>query len=98
MFTQLSNSRPAPPVVEDEDLQGTKVKDHGSGLFSMSNFDADPMDTEGEDESEADPDSETEQDISLSIQDPSPVSANRETSFPQTPPKTDGDFHIHTVL
>ncbi|XP_060795357.1 WD repeat-containing protein 38-like isoform X2 [Neoarius graeffei] len=98
MTSELSNSRPAPPVVEDEDLQGTKVKDHGSGLFSMSNFDADSMDTEGEDESEADPDSETVQDISLSIQDPSPVSANRETSFPQTPPKTDGDFHIHTVL
>lgn len=94
------NSRTAPPVAEDEDLQVTKVKGHSPGLFSMSDSDADQTDAEGEDESVADADSEPEQDAPLSIQDDSPasVSTERETSLLQTPPRTDGDLHIHNVL
>lgn len=76
----------------------TKVKGDSPGLLSLADFDGDPMATEGEDESEADADVETEQDISLPVQDPTPVSTNREKPFPQIQPQTYGDLHIHAVL
>ncbi|KAG7325420.1 hypothetical protein KOW79_011736 [Hemibagrus wyckioides] len=98
MALEFSSSRLGPSVVKDEDVQVTKVKGDSPGLLSLADFDGDPMDTEGEDESEADTDVETEQDISLPVQDPTPVSTNREKPFPQIQPKTYGDLHIHTVL
>lgn len=76
----------APPVVEDANMQVTKVKGQSEGL-----------DTE-EDKSEADADPEPEQELSRSTQDRSPVSTNRQKPFLQVPPKTYGEIHIHSVL